>query len=208
MTKQAKYNGLEFPCECVSSKTGYSDPWAGVTQNNLLPDGTKEEILNLVADEPKTVAQIAKRLNLSQPSVHRHINDMMTSELIRESDEWERKYPAERYYEPNFPVITAAERAVFEAVCEELTGRIADLFKKKHKQLEMAFNKSGLGERGWSYPEIAQYIYARVQRSARQLLEERGELSRRKSHRNGVEWLFWAEEAETKTESETSPRRL
>ena len=30
---------------------------------------------------------------------------------------------------------------------------------------------------------------------ARKLLEERGVLPRRKKHKNGAEWLFWAEEA-------------
>ena len=47
------FHGLRFPCECVSSKLGgYSDPWAGITRNKLLPNGTKEEILNVLAQGP------------------------------------------------------------------------------------------------------------------------------------------------------------
>jgi DNA-binding transcriptional ArsR family regulator len=201
MTKRSKYTWLEFPCECVSSERGYSDPWAGVAQNKLLPDGTKEEILNILAKEPKTIAQIAQFLNLSQPSVHRHINEMVASELIRESAEWERRYPAERYYEPNFPVVTAEVRAQFESLCGELARRMADMFEERHRKMESAFKKSGLEEKGWSYPEIAQYLYAKVQRGARALLEERGELSTRKKHLNGVEWIFWAEEPDSRTRS-------
>lgn len=194
MIKREKCTGLEFPCECVSSESGYSDPWAAIAQNKLLPDGTKEEILNLLAEEPKTIAQIAKQLNLSQPSVHRHINELMTSELIRESEEWERKYPAERYYEPNFPVMGAQERAEFDAVCCEVAERVAALFEKQQKRLESAYKRTALQEQGWSYSDVSHYLYAKVQRCARELLEERGVLPSPKKHRNGAEWIFWAEE--------------
>jgi hypothetical protein len=41
----------------------------------------------------------------------------------------------------------------------------------------------------------AQYFYTTVQRGARKLLEERGALPPREKHKNGAEWLFWAEES-------------
>jgi DNA-binding transcriptional ArsR family regulator len=187
--------GLRFACECVSARgKGYSDPWANISQNRLLPNGTKEEILNLVAREPKTISQLAEALKLSPPSVHTHVNDMMKSELLRESEEWEKRYPTERYYEPNFPVIKAEEHAEFEAACRELAKRVADLFEKKRPQLERTFNKTGLPARGWEFSDIAQYLYACVQRDARELLEERGVLPEPDQHRNGVRWVFWAEE--------------
>jgi DNA-binding transcriptional ArsR family regulator len=187
--------GLRFACECVSARgKGYSDPWANIAQNKLLPNGTKEEILNLVAHEPKTISQLAEALRLSPPSIHTHINDMMKSELLRESEEWEKKYPTERYYEPNFPVIKAEEHAEFEAVCQEMAGRVADLFEKKRPQLERTFDKTGLAQREWTFSDVAQYLYATVQRGARELLEERGVLPPRREHANGVEWIFWAEE--------------
>lgn len=196
MTDPNECKGLRFACECVSSQSGYGDPWASISQKKLLPDGTKEGILNSVAREPKTIAQLAKELDLSQPSIHRHIGEMMVSELLRESEEWERKYPTERYYEPNFPVVRADERAEFEATCQEMAERVADLFQKRRKQLESAFNRTDLGNRGWMFADIAQYLYASVQRGARELLEERGTLQQREKHRNGAEWLFWAEEAD------------
>ena len=47
MSVPAGFKGLRFPCECVSSMPdGYSDPWAEITKNKLLPNGTKEEIVN------------------------------------------------------------------------------------------------------------------------------------------------------------------
>jgi DNA-binding transcriptional ArsR family regulator len=185
---------LLFACECVSSRGGYSDPWAAISQNKLLPDGTKEGILNTLAREPKTIAQLAKELELSQPSIHRHIGEMMASELLRESDEWERMYPTERYYEPNFPIVKANERAEFETVCREMAERMADLFDKRRKQMEDDFKSTELANRGWEFSDIAQYLFATVQRGAREILEERGSLPQREKHRNGVKWLFWAEE--------------
>ena len=83
MTASAGFKGLRFPCECVSSRPGgYSDPWAEITKNKLLPDGTKEEILNALAQGPKTITQIAEALGLSCPSIHAHVTDMLRSELL------------------------------------------------------------------------------------------------------------------------------
>ena len=190
------FKGLRFPCECVSGGPGgYSDPWAEITKNKLLPDGTKEEILNLVAREPKTISQLAEALDLSPPSVHTHINDMMKSELLRESEEWEKKYPTERYYEPNFPVFKAEECAEFKTLCQEMAKQVAALFEKNRPGIERAFGKTGLASQGWELSDITQCLYANMQRGARALLEKRGMLSSREKHANGAAWIFWAEEA-------------
>lgn len=186
--------GLRFPCECVSARGGYSDPWSAIAKNKLLPDGTKEEILNLLAREPKTISQLAEALSLSPPSVYAHIIDMMKSELLRESEEWEKKHPSERYYEPNFPVFRAEECAEFEALCQEMAERVVALFEKKRPQMERAFRKTGFASQGWELSDVTQCLYANMQRKARALLEQRGLLSPPEKHANGVEWVFWAEE--------------
>ena len=192
-------DGLRFACECVSARRGgYSEPWAAISKHKLLPDGTKEEILNLLAREPKTISQLAEALKISPPSVYAHVNEMLKSELLRESIEWEKRHPTERYYEPNFPIVKADERTEFEATCNEMAKRVADLFEKRRKQLESAFDRTDLANRGWGFEDIAQYLYASVQRGARELLEERGSLKQRERHRNGAEWIFWAEEANSK----------
>ena len=192
------FKGLRFPCECVSSKPGgYSEPWAGITKNKLLPDGTKEEILNLVAQEPKTISKLADALGLSAPSVYTHVRDMLKSELLREAAEWEKTHSAERYYEPNFPVIKADEAAELCVLCGELAEKVATLFKRHQRQLEKAFHETPLAGRGWDFAEVAQFVYASVQRGARELLEQNGTLAAPKTHRNGVEWLFWAEQPKT-----------
>lgn len=186
---------LRFPCECVSGQRGgYSDPWAEIAKHKLLPNGAKEEILNLLAREPKTISQLAEALKLSAPSVFAHVNDMMKSELLRESVEWEKKYPTERYYEPNFPVFKAEECAEFETICQEMAEQVAALFVKKRRQIERAFRQTGFANQGWELADITHCLYANMQRSARILLEQRGMLAPREKHANGAEWVFWAEE--------------
>ena len=188
---------LCFPCECVSGGPGgYSDPWAEITRNKLLPNGTKEEILNLVAREPKTISQLAESLGLSAPSVHTHINDMMKSELLRESEEWEKKHPTERYYEPNFPVFKSEECDEFRELCNEMAQQVVSLFEKRRSKMEAAFARTPLADQGWEFSDITQCLYANMQRGARAILEERGMLPSRRKHKNGASWIFWAQEPE------------
>jgi DNA-binding transcriptional ArsR family regulator len=195
MTVPEGFKGLRFACECVSSRPGgYCEPWATVAKHKLLPDGTKEEILNLVAQEPRTISQVAGALGLSAPSVHTHVSDMLRSELLREAVGREKSHPAERYYEPNFPVVRAEEREQFEELCGEIAGRFADLFGERLTHMERIFSGTDLAERGWEFADLTQYLYACVQRAARERLEGRGALRPAEERRNGVAWSFWAEE--------------
>lgn len=198
MTIPASFNGLRFPCECVSSSPdGYSDPWAEITKNKLLPDGTKEAIINVLAHEPNTITQLAEALGLSAPSVHTHIREMLRSELVREALDWEKTHPAERYYEPNFPVFKTAECAEFRALCEEMSKELVLLFESKRQKMERAFRKTGLSKQGWKLSDVTQCLFANMYRSARTELEQRGLLSPREQHANGAQWIFWAQETET-----------
>jgi DNA-binding transcriptional ArsR family regulator len=197
MTVPAGFKGLRFPCECVSSRSGgYSDPWAEITKNKLLPNGTKEEILNVLAQGPGTITQIAESIGLSTPSVHAHVTELLRSELLREAVEWEKMHPAERYYEPNFPVLKAEECAEFVTICEEMSKDLVALFEKKRQKIERAFQKTELPAKGWKLSDITQCLFANVYRGARAELEKHGLLSPREKHANGVQWIFWAEEAE------------
>jgi DNA-binding transcriptional ArsR family regulator len=189
--------GLRFPCECVSGlQGGYSDPWSDITKRKLLPNGTKEQIVTLLAEEPKTISQLAQALNLSAPSVHTHVNDMLESELLRESQEFEKRHPSEKYYEPNFPVFKAEECAEFRELCEAMSVQLANLFERRRASMERAFLNTNLPAQGWELSDVTQCLYANMYRRARILLEERGLLTPRQEHANGAEWIFWAEERE------------
>src|SRR5918996_1723482 len=154
---------LRFPCECVSGlASGYTDPWSEVTKRKLLPNGTKEQILNHLAHEPKTLSQLAQALNLSAPSVHTHINDMVKSELLRESEEYEKRHPTERYYEPNFPVFKAEECDEFRGLCEEMAQQVATMFERRSAKIERAFRRTSLADHGWEVSDVTQCLYANM----------------------------------------------
>ncbi len=148
-----------------------------------------------MAQGPNTITQIAEALGLSAPSVHAHVSDMLRSEPLREAVAREKTHPAERYYEPNFPVIKEHGTAELCELCDDLSVKMADIFKKQRRKLEKAFRATSLADRGWDLSEVAQCVFARVQRGPRHRLEQEGMLVSAKSHRNGVDWLFWAEES-------------
>jgi DNA-binding transcriptional ArsR family regulator len=202
MSQRKNCCARRFPCECVSITGGYSDPWAAIAQEKLLSDGTKERVLNAVAKRPKTIAHLARELGLSQPTVHSHVNELLQSELLRATSVREKRHPAENYYKPNFPVVAAADRATFDPLCQAMAERLADLFEARRAQLKGALEKTSLPKEGWDFADIAQYLFACVQRGARERLEERGVLRRREKHENGAQWLFWAEDPQP-----TSPPR-
>ena len=186
--------GLRFPCECVSVQRGYSDPWAEITQKKLLNDGTKERVLNCLARQPKTIAHLAKELGLSPAAIHAHVGDLLNGELLRASST-KKQHPAENYYEPNFPIIKAADRARFEKICQTIAVQMAGAFEKSVRDLDEALRKNTLANGNWKFSDVAQFCYASAQRSARTMLEQRGVLPPRKNHRNGAAWVFWAEES-------------
>lgn len=205
MTVPKNTDGLRFPCECVSSsEEGYSDPWAEITRNRLLPDGTKEEILNVLAQGPNTITQIAEALKLSAPSVHTHVRDMLNSELLREAVDWEKSHPAERYYEPNFPVLKAEECAEFISLCEELSESLVEMFEKKRTSMENAFRKTKLGDQGWQLSDVTPCLFANMYRGARNRLEQKDLMKPRQKHKNGTRWIFWAEQPHGNGKKKTS----
>jgi hypothetical protein len=60
--------------------------------------------------------------------------------------------------------------------------------------MERAFAQTSFASRGWELSDVTHCLYANMQRTARALLEQRGLLSTPEKHRNGAEWVFWAEE--------------
>ena len=118
---------------------------------------------------------------------------MLESELLRESEEFEKRHPSERYYEPNFPIFRAEDCAEFQSLCDELAQQLATIFERRKAKME-AFQKTRLPEQGWQLTDVTHCLYANMYRSARTMLEERGLLASRVKHANGAEWIFWAEE--------------
>lgn len=122
---------------------------------------------------------------------------MLRSELLRKAVEWVKTHPAERYYEPNFPVFKAEECEEFRLLCEEMSKELVKIFEKKRQKMERAFRKTSLSKQGWELSDVTQCLFANMYRGARTQLEQRGLLSPREKHTNGAQWIFWAEEPKT-----------
>jgi DNA-binding transcriptional ArsR family regulator len=187
---------LRFACSCASATSVAADPWVAIVKQGKLADGTKELILNALHQQPRSIAQLAQLLHLSPPAVHRHVGEMLASELIHEVPipASQRRSPTERHYRPAFPIVLAEDRRVLQPVLEDLTEAFADAFRSRQGQLEEAFARTGLAARGESFAALLHYCYAAAARLARERLEEAGDLSAWPEHGDGSRWVWWAEE--------------
>src|ERR671911_2717605 len=77
---------LRFACACASAVPTAEDPWVAIVNQRKLNNGTKELILNAIYRQPRTITQLAELLGISAPAVHRHVGEMLASELIAEAD--------------------------------------------------------------------------------------------------------------------------
>jgi DNA-binding transcriptional ArsR family regulator len=180
----------------VSALPLADDPWADISKERKLQDGTKELILNAVFRSPRTIAQLAEELNLSQPTVHRHVTELYTSELIREvtvPDE-HRQSSVERYYAPNFPIIFASDRHELFSILNTMARGVADVFLRRQSDLAEAFSQTSLPVRGENFDQLLHWMYTEVVRIARERLQEQGVLPAWPEHEDGSRWLWWAEE--------------
>jgi len=167
-----------------------------ISQQRKLNDGTKELILNALYREPRTTAQLAQLLGLSAPAVHRHVVELLVSELIREvvGPKEGRRSALERYYRPNFPVVLAADRAVLQPALDGLAAAFVADFRAEHGPLQDAFARTSLPARGDGFEALLHYLFAAAVRTARAQLEAAGELPAWPEHDDGSRWVWWAEE--------------
>src|SRR4051812_3362086 len=193
----AEERRLRLACSCASASDVMSDPWAAIPHDGKLNDGTKERILNALAAQPRTTAQLAELLGISSPAVHRHITDLMASELIREVEVPQdgRRSGVERFYQPTFPVVLAVDRAQLDPVLQDLATDIAAAFRRRQASLTEAFARTSLPARGDAFEALLHYLFATAARTARAQLEAEGSLPSWPEHDDGSRWVWWAEES-------------
>jgi len=196
---------LRFACSCASAAPVADDPWVAIAKHGKLSDGTKELIINALHRRPRSVAQLSARLDLSPPAVHRHVVELLASELIREVPvpASRRRSPTERHYRPNFPVVLAADRREFQSVLEELAEQFAAAFRARQDELAKAFARTSLLAGGDSFEALRHYLFAAAARLTRERLEAAGDLPPWPEHGDGSRWVWWGEEpAEELAETE------
>lgn len=186
---------LRFACACASL-VGLGDPWAAIPQGGKLNDGTKELLLNAIYREPRTITQLAELLDLSAPTIHRHVTELLASDLIQEAHvpKAERESAVARYYRPNFPVVLAADRRELQTVIDKLAEDIADTMRSSESVLAEIFTRTSLPNRGELFEALLHYLYAATVRLAREKLEMDGTLPAWPEHGDGSRWVWWAEE--------------
>jgi hypothetical protein len=59
--------------------------------------------------------------------------------------------------------------------------------------MERAFARTGFPGHGPELTDVTRCLYANTQRRARAMLEQSKVLRPREKHKNGAEWVFWAE---------------
>jgi DNA-binding transcriptional ArsR family regulator len=200
---------LRFACSCASAAPVAADPWVAIAQHGKLADGTKELILNALHQRPRSVTQLAALLALSPPAVHRHVAELLASELIHEVliPTSQRRSPTERHYRPAFPVVLAADRRELQPVLAELAETLAGAFRARRDDLEEAFARTDLSARGESFEALLHYLYTAAARLARQRLEAAGDLPPWPEHGDGSRWVWWAEERPETEVKMTMPAR-
>lgn len=197
---------LQFACDCVSHiHQPIRDPWSYVSRAGLISNETKEIILNKTYRQPKTVTQLAKEIGLSQPAVHKHVKEMLVSDMLREvslpSDK--KDYRVEKYYEPNFPILLEKDVVQLEPVCQQVAERIAAVFWEERESLERAFNGSSLQKRGYRLDDILDFLYSKIRRMARNTLDEDNFFPELPEHPDGSHWVYWAEETDIEAPAES-----
>ncbi len=184
---------IKFPCDCISSTAACEEPWAEVAKRGMFKDGTKEEILNCLAKGPMTIAQLARRTRLAQPTVFRHIADLAGHRLVREVNPETKAYVFERYYTPAFLVVSRQDQALLKADEGTLARSFEAAFRRHLPSLQKKFLRSNAAAEGWTFNEFAQVILHAVQREARAALEGDGTLAR-KFPTGRLDFAFWGME--------------
>jgi DNA-binding transcriptional ArsR family regulator len=169
-----------------------------VSRAGLISSETKEIILNKTYRQPKTVTQLAKEIGLSQPAIYKHVKELLASDMMREAhlSNEEKSYRVEKYYEPNFPVLLQEDLAQLEPVCQKIAQGIAEIYWEHLDELQEAFADCSLQNRAYTLEDILDYLYSKIRRLGREILDEQGFFPELPTHRDGSRWLYWAEEIE------------
>jgi predicted ArsR family transcriptional regulator len=190
---------LQFACDCVSHLyQPIRDPWSYVSRAGLISSESKEIILNKTYRQPKTVTQLAKEIGLSQPAIYKHVQELLASDMLREADlpDEEKTYRVEKYYEPKFPVLLQEDVAQLEPTCRKVAQHVAKVYWEHRDEIQEAFAGCSLEARGYRLEDILDYLYSKVRRLGREVLDEQGFFPELPTHRDGSRWVYWAEEIE------------
>ena len=104
---------------------------------HLFGDPTRVRLLNLVAQEELTVAELTTITELQQPRVSTHLGKLREAGLVRD-----RKVGASTYYSVNEETMPAPARALWKLLRSQIQDDVIDSDKKRMQQLVRARDKA------------------------------------------------------------------
>ncbi len=104
---------------------------------HLFGDPTRVRLLNLVAQEELTVAELTAITELQQPRVSTHLGKLREAGLVRD-----RKVGASTYYSVNEETMPPAARALWKLLRSQIQDDVLDSDKKRMQQLVRAREKA------------------------------------------------------------------
>ncbi len=150
---------------------------------------TRERLVAALADQPRTVAQLAHAFGLSQPTMLEHVRRALRDGLIREVQvpEERKRFAAERYYATAVPVIREPDRDLLVSGCRALADEIAAVVSAGQGDLRAAFAMTHLAREGWSFDELWPYLQETIWRLTRERVPDLVDLTPPRPH--GLAWV-------------------
>lgn len=124
----------------------------------------RERLVAALAEQPRTVAQLAHEFGLAQPTMLEQARRALRDGLIVEVDvpAGQRRTAGERYYAPTVPVIRLADRELLEPASRALAGELAAALIEQRGDLLAAFAMTHLARDGWEFADLWPYIHEMV----------------------------------------------
>jgi hypothetical protein len=120
----------------------------------------RERLVGALAERPLTVAQLAQRFGVAQPTLLEQVRRAVRDGLIVEVDvpDEQRRYSSERYYAPAVPVIRAQDRDLLEPACRAIASELAAVLTRNEADLRAAFELTHLAQEGWQIRDLWPYL--------------------------------------------------
>ena len=149
----------------------------------------RERLVAALADQPRTVAQLAHAFGLSQPTMLEQVRRALRDKLITEvqvADE-DKRFPTERYYSTAVPVVRQPDRELLESACRGLTNDVAKALEKNWGDVHAAFALTHLAREGWAFMDLWPYLNDTINRGVLNRVGGFGCISAVPAH--GLAWV-------------------
>ena len=128
----------------------------------------------MLADRPRTVAQLAQDVGLSQPTMLEQVRRALQDGLIVEVDvpAEHRRRAGERFYAPAVPVIRHMDRELLDTACRPLAEQMAAALLEHRADLLAAFALTHLAQEGWEPDALWPYLQETIFRLTFEQVEQ------------------------------------